>query len=87
MFHLQVLVESGKRRLQEADDQLSSQRKEGDALRLENNKLARQLALAKDDGHELQDKLQAALRDVTQLKEEVASREFMLFKSRSGECN
>ncbi|KAJ1525301.1 hypothetical protein ONE63_010123 [Megalurothrips usitatus] len=83
VFHLQVLVESGRRRLQAAEAALDGQRKEGDALRLEADKLVRQLALARDDGHELRDKLETARRDATQLKEEVASREFMLFKSRS----
>ncbi|KAK3918803.1 Cilia- and flagella-associated protein 58 [Frankliniella fusca] len=83
VFHLQVLVESGRRRLQEAEQQLAARCKEGDSLRLEANKLERQLALARDESHELKDKLQAARRDATQLKEEVSSREFMLFKSRS----
>ncbi|XP_034254595.1 cilia- and flagella-associated protein 58-like [Thrips palmi] len=83
VFHLQVLVESGRRRLQEADGQLEAARKDGDVLRLEADKLTRQLSLAKDDGHELRDKLEASRRDAAQLKDEVASREYMLFKSRT----
>lgn len=84
LFHMQVLLESGQRRLQEADAQAEALRAEGAALRLDANKLGRQLALARDEAYELKDKLQSARRDATQLKEEVASREFMLFKSRSG---
>lgn len=84
VFHLQVLVESGRRRLLEAESQLEAARKDGDGLRLEANKLTRQLSLARDDGHELRDKVEASRRDAAQLKDEVASREYMLFKSRTG---